>query len=186
VAIASVLPQDSPGGAPGAPYLRGITRLETAVHPGDLDDLVSNGVNVWFNSTANGGFIMLGGVTTRSGSGSAGQTELNRARMYLYITSSVSEFMERFLGRLLDINLATQSFGDVTRRQKAEVESFLDGLKTNKVISDWAVDWFGENTALGLATGRFIVPIYVRLFASQREIVIYAAIGQTVTFSLAA
>lgn len=178
VAVASVPPQDNPGGAPGARYLRGITGVETGVTKAQFESLKENGVNGWFNSTANGGYIIYGGVNTQI----ADNTRLTiaRHRMFSYITGSLAGFLERFVGRLADIDLESQSLGPVTQQQDAAMRSFLQVLLNNKVIRSYNVDLFSGNTLLQMAAGTFVVLIEVGLYGSQDNIVIDANIGPTV------
>lgn len=181
-AIAAQDPWVSPGGQPGAASLVGITGLETEASRIELDELKAAGVACFFIDNQLG-VIIRGGVTT---SITSGLTLITRRRMTDYITESIASRAVSYLEKPLDLNLDTQALGENTSGFIGEVKSFLEGLKTAGRIHSYSVDAFSGNTSDDLEAGRWYVLISVRLFAGMMEIVLKAAIGESVDIAEAA
>lgn len=180
VAIASVLPEQSPGGNPGAQFLRGITDVELGATTAQLKELGEFGITPWFMSDAHEGAILHDAVTT---SLTAGLTQVFRRRMTDYIVKSLADYLQRFTGELLDIDLVNRRLGAVTAPEVGQVRQFLADLKrdgTNGRIRDYSVDPFGANVQSNINAGQFIIIVAVKLFSVQRQIVLLAQIGETV------
>lgn len=179
-AIAGVDPEISPGGAPGAPFLVGITGLEDEdISRATYDDLNDAGVAP-FQITRSLGPIIRKGVTT---SLTSGLTQIYRRRMTDFITLSIADRAEHFVGRPLDLDLTNQVLGPETAPLIGEIKQFLEGLKDAKRIQSYSVDAFGQNTSVNLAAGRWIIAISVKLNSAQDEIVLLANIGEGVEVS---
>lgn len=178
VAIASVQPQNSPGGAPGAPYLRGFSSLETGVLPSDYEPLREAGINAFRMSAALGGFILNGGVVTQVADTT--RLSISRTRMFDYLTNSVGGYLERFVGMQADLNLSLRQLGPITRQQYSGVVAFLENAKRGFIIRDYEVDPFGGNTNLDLAAGEYTLRMAAGLYGSQDVIILDANIGTTV------
>lgn len=178
-AIANVQPEISPGGAPGAPYLRGITGLEQGASLTTLNALNAAGVSPFFMSTALEGAILHNAVTT---SLTPGLTKVFRRRMTDYIVSLLSGILERYVGQPLDIDLENQALGPVTGPEMGEVRAALEGLAnpSRQRIREYAIDEFSQNTSAGIAEGQWVILTEVGLFAAQEKIVLLARIGEGV------
>jgi hypothetical protein len=183
VAIASVEPHKSPGGAPGARYLKGITGLEQGASLTTLNTLVSKGITPWYMSTALEGAILHNAVTT---SLTAGLTKVFRRRKFDHLVQSMAAFLEHFVGEPLDIDLDNQELGNVTGPEIKQLESFLDDEERNGRIADWDIDAFSQNTASNIANGQWIILVAVTLVAAQEQIVLRARIGESVVIDQAA
>lgn len=181
VALASVDPEISPGGAPGAPYLRGITGIEQAASLITLNALNAGGISPFFMSDANEGAILHNAVLTTL---TPGQTRVFRRRMTDYIVQSIAAFLERYVGKLLDLNLATQSLGVVTGPEIAQVKQFLQDLQDTNRIAAFGVDPFSQNVQSNINNGVWIILIQVQLYSAQEKIVLRAQIGETVTVTI--
>lgn len=177
VAIASVQPEQSPGGNPGARYLYGITGLEQDATTAQLKELGEAGITPWFMSDAHGGAILHDAVTT---SLTAGLTQVFRRRMTDYIVKALGDYLQRFTGELLDVDLVNRRLGAVTAPEIGALKQFLGDLKTNSRIRDYSIDPFGANVQSNIDDGQFIILIAVHLYSVQRQIVLLAQIGETV------
>jgi len=176
-AILNLDPEISPGGATGAPYLKGITGLEVeTTSRTTYDDLRDAGVAAWFLSKTLGP-VLYGGITT---SITSGLIQVFRRRMTDYITESIAAYAENYVSKPLDLVLATQTLGSNTGALITAILGFLEGLRTKKRIHSYAVDAFGGNTQDDLDSGRWYILLSVKLFAAMDEIVLKASIGETV------
>ncbi|MEQ1494493.1 MAG: hypothetical protein ABL912_01865 [Novosphingobium sp.] len=182
VAIASVDPEVSPGGAPGAPALRGIVGVEQGASLLSLKDLNDNGVSPFMMSDALEGAILHNCLTTTL---VAGKTRVFRRRMTDYITKSIAAFLERFVGNPLDINISTRTLGPITGPEIATVRQFLSDLKVANRIVDYSIDEFSANLASNIADGTWIILGAVRLVSAQEAIVFQAQIGEAVEIAAA-
>lgn len=176
-AIASVAPEKSPGGAPGAPYMKGITGLELGATSTQLNELVAAGVTPMYMSDALEGAIMHNCVLTTL---TTGQTKVFRRRMTDYIVLSLAAFLERFVGELLDINLVTRALGAVTGPEIGSLQQFLADLVTTNRIREYSLDPFGGNVQSNIDAGQWIILLRVKLISAQEQIVLKAQIGETV------
>lgn len=179
VAMASVDPEVSPGGAPGAPFLTGITDLESEADRTTLDDLNDAGVAPWFLSR-NLGTILRRGVTT---SLTSGLTKIFRRRMADFIELSIADYAEHYVEQPLDLDLGSQSLGQNSGALVGSINQFLADLKTKSRIASYAVDAFSGNVQTDIDAGRWVIMVTVKLFPAMEEIVIRAAIGETVEIS---
>ena len=183
VAIASVDPENSPGGASGAPFLKGITALadETTSKAG-YKTLNDAGVAPFFMSDALGGAIVHRGVTT---SLTAGVTKIFRRRMTDFITDSIAAFLEQYVELPLDLTLSPPTLGPVTGPEFGSVQQFLEDLKVSSRIQNYSADAFGGNSQAGLDAGTWVILISVKLYSQQEEIILKATIGESVTIEAA-
>jgi hypothetical protein len=177
VALASVAPEQSPGGNPGAQFLRGITAIEQDATTAQLKELGEFGITPWFMSDAHEGAILHDAVTT---SLTAGLTQVFRRRMTDYLVKSIGDYLQRFVGELLDVDLVNRRLGAVTTPEVGQVRQFLSDLEVNNRIRDYSVDPFGSNTQSNIDAGQFIILVAVKLYSVQRQIVLLAQIGETV------
>ncbi len=183
-AIAAADPWMSPGGAGSAPALAGITSLENESTSRTTYELLrAAGVAAFFMSTANGGAIIRGAVTT---SVTAGFTKIRRRRTADYIEESIAARLEQFAEMPIDLNLSSQSLGSYTGAAFGEITAFLENEKSAGHIADYAVDPYSGNTSTTLAAGRWVILITVQTFSDMDEIVLKANIGDTVTVAAAA
>ncbi|MEY2668553.1 MAG: Phage tail sheath protein beta-sandwich domain [Pseudomonadota bacterium] len=183
VAVASVQPEESPGGAPGAPYLRGITALEASATRIQLESLRAGGVTPFFMSGAMGGAILYDARTT---SLTSGREKVFRRRMTDFLLQSAAAYLEPFTGTKLDIDLAGRRLGPVTDAEIGGLVAFLEGLKQTERIRDYSVDPFGGNLQDNIDAGQFIILMPVKLFSVQEEIILKATIGESVNITSAA
>lgn len=181
-AVASVDPEKSPGGKPGARYLRGITATEFGASAAQLNDLNASGVTPFFMSTALEGAILHNCVQTTL---TVGLTKTFRRRMTDFVLKSLGNLFELYVGEPLDLSLNPQELGPVTGPEFKAAESFLADLKERKRIEDYAIDAFGGNTQSNLNAGIWIVILAVKLFGAQEKIVLKATIGETITIEVA-
>lgn len=180
-AIAAADPWRSPGGAASAEALTGITSLETeSTSRTTYEAMRLLGIACFFMSTANGGAIIRGGVTT---SVTSGLTKIRRRRTADYIEESIAARLEQFAEMPIDLTLATQTLGAVTGAVYGEIAAFLENEKSAGHIADYAVDAFGGNTSSTIAAGRWVILISVQTFSDMDEIVLKANIGDAVTVS---
>lgn len=179
-AIASVPAYKSPGGAPGAPFLRGILGLELPASAIQLNDLVANGVTPWFMSSALEGAILHNAVTTSLVSG---KKKVFRRRMTDFLTRSIANLFELYVGQPLDIILADREFGPFTSAEIGAVKAFLQDLKERFQIVAYRVDPFNTNTQAAVGDGQWVVVIETQLVPAQEKIILKATIGETITVS---
>jgi hypothetical protein len=177
VAVASVAPELSPGGAPGAPFLRGILGLETAASLITLNALNAAGVAPWFMSTPLEGAIIHKGITT---SLVPGLEQIFRRRMTDFILSSMANFLEQYVGNLLDLDLASSTLGPVTAPEIGALNQFLDDLRQNNRIRDYSIDPFSGNVQANIDAGTWIILLAVKLLSVQDVIILKASIGESV------
>lgn len=176
-AILNLDPEISPGGASGAPFLKGITGLEVeTTSRTTYDDLRDAGVASLFLSKTLGP-CLYGGITT---SITSGLTQIFRRRMTDYLTESIAAYAENYVSKPLDLTLASQTLGDNTGGLYNAIVGFLAGLKTKGRIHSYSVDAFGGNTQDDLDNGRWTILMSVKLFAAMDEIVLKANVGETV------
>lgn len=178
-AVASVDPEVSPGGAPGAPYLRRITGLETDDATITTYDLLRAAGISPFQIVEGLGTILRGCVTT---SITSGLTEVFRRRMTDYIVDSLASRWSYFVGLPLDIELATQTMGDNTAGLIGETQQFLSGLAPKR-IARYAVDQYSQSAQADIDAGTWIIAISVKLWSAMNEIVLVGNIGEGVTFT---
>lgn len=179
VAIASVDPEISPGGASGAPFLTGITALENEdATKTDLANLNDAGVAPWVMSTALGGAIIHRAVTTLL---TSGRTKIFRRRMTDFITNSIAARWEYFVELPLDLNLSSQTLGKNTGALINETKAFLEGLKVKGRIQDYSVDPYSQNLQTDIDAGSWTVQIMVDLFSAMEQITLKNQIGEGVT-----
>lgn len=174
-AIASVLPEVSPGGAPGRPFMYGITGLETSLTQGDYDLLFAAGIN-GFGAAAAGGYMARGGLTT---SLTSGLTLINRRRMTDYIMESLANYFEGFVGELLDVDVTNNRFGNITGPEAGGCKTFMQQLKDDGRIRAFSIDFFSGSTPQ-IDNGQWPIVFNVKLYAPQQEIVLIGNVGQTV------
>ena len=179
VAIGSVPPEVSPGGAPGSAFLKGISGLEITggLNTNAYKSLNDAGIAPWFNSTALEGFIIHRGFTT---SIQAALRRIFRRRMTDFIMTSIGDASEVFGGTLLDLDLPNKALGDNTAVQKGRWDEFLGDLVTNNRIRGYTIDAFSANTQANIDAGQWRVVIAVKLISAQEELVFLANIGETV------
>lgn len=178
VAIASVPPEVSPGGAPGSAFLKGITGQDHAGASAVTNKAMNAaGIVPWFNSTALEGYILHRGLTTTL---TAGLTKIFRRRMTDFLMDSIAASAERFIGTLLDLDLPNKGLGANTGLQKGLWDDFLATLVTDQRVSGYSIDAFTANTQVNIDAGQWRVIIAVKLFSAQEEIVFLADIGETV------
>lgn len=182
VAVASVLPEESPGGAPGAPYLKGINGVETSANRTQLENMREGGVAPFFMSTALNGAILYDARTT---SITEGRRKVFRRRMTDFLVQSAAGYLEAYTGQKLDIDLSGQRLGPVTAAEIGGLEAFFEGLKATERIRDYVVDPFGGNLQANIDAGQFIILLPVKLYSVQEEIVLKATIGESVTINAA-
>lgn len=178
-AIVSVDPEVSPGGASGAPALAGITRVKYEFDDATYEALAKAGVACIFMS-ARLGAIIRDAVTTSS---DPERAKIFRRRMTDFITESIGDFLEPYVEKPLDIKLSPPTLGPITQSEVGAIVAFLEGLKTANRIADYSLDPFGANTADGIKANRWILALAVQLYGSQDQIVLQAAVGQSVTIT---
>jgi hypothetical protein len=179
-AIANVEPWLSPGGAGGAPFLRGITALEDErASTTTLDLLNDAGVAPWFMSSAFEGAILRLGCTTSL----SGRTRIFDRRMTDFLTGSIARAAERFVESQLDVDLAARDLGPNADALVTAIVGFLSDEKQAKHIADFQLDPFGANTEAALAAGQWTLVLRVRLYAMAEAIVIKAQVGTTVVIA---
>ena len=185
VAIANVVPEKSPGGNPGAPFLKGITGLEVTgtLSSNAYKSLNDAGIAPWFNSTAHAGFIIHRGFTT---SLAPALRRIFRRRMTDFIMTSIADSSQLFIGELLDLDLPNKAFGANTSIQSGRWREFLQGLQDNNRIRGFTIDEFGANLQSNIDAGQWLVAIAVKLISAQEELVFLANIGETVELTLLA
>lgn len=180
-ALAGVAPEVSPGGAPGAPFLTGITGLEDeTATAADMDTLNEYGVTPWMMNTALGGAIMRKAMTT---SLTSGRTRVFRRRMTDFIVESLSARWEQFAEAPLDLTLSTQTLGPNSGQLVAETVAFLEQLKADGRIREYAVDPWSENSSGSIADGTWVIVVTVGLFSAMDNLVLKANIGEGVTIT---
>jgi len=176
-AIANSDPWISPGGAPGAQFLTGITGLEYEdTSRATLDSLRAAGVTPWFMSKAMGGAILAKAITTAT----AG-TKVKQRRLRDYLEISLSNYAELYVETPLDVDLAEQSLGEYSGSLIGAYNTFIENERIASHIKTYSVDPFSLNTEEGLDAGRWIIHVQVETWADQDEIVLKTEIGETVT-----
>lgn len=182
---AAIAAQDawvSPGGQPSAESLQGISGLETEASRTELDDLKALGIACFFIDNQLGA-IIRGGVTT---SITSGLTRIMRRRMTDYITESIASRAVHYIEKPLDVSLTAQALGENSSAFIGEMHGFLGDLLSRERIAAYSIDAFSGNTPSDIAAGRWYVLVSVQLHAGMEEIVIQAAIGESVVVAEAA
>lgn len=175
-AMASSLPERSPGGASGAPFLRRITGVELGgLSKSTLDGLKDDGVAVLFISQTLGP-IIRGAVTT---SKTALLAPIYRRRMSDFINESIAALLEQYAEMPLDMTLSgsSKSLGTVTSAEVGAIQTFLEELRAAGRIAGYIVDPYTLNNAGTVASNRFYIQIRVSLNGAQEEIVLKSTIG---------
>lgn len=178
-AIANVDPWISPGGAPGAPFLRGIVALtdDSQTRTG-LDTLNDAGVAPWYISRTLGSILRLGRSTALTG-----KTRIFDRRTTDYIMESIGNFAEQYVETQLDVILSSQTLGPNTGAFVSAVRTFLTNEKNAQHIKGFSIDPFGSNTEVAVDAGTWVVAIAVELYSAAERIVIKAQVGTTVIIS---
>lgn len=180
-ALVSIDPEVSVGGKLGSQALYGITDLEvTSTTKAQNDALKAKGVLAMFMSTARGGAITWGDPNT---SLESGKGKIFRRRMTDYITISISNLLELYVGETLDVNLAAGTLGPTTTAEIAAIAGFLDGLVSTGRIADYSIDGLSGNLQSNLDDGEWIILLQVKLNAHQEVIILKAEVGETVTIT---
>ena len=178
-AIGNSDPWVSPGGAPGAQYLVGITGLEYEdTSRTTLDLLRAAGVSPWFMSKAHDGAIIAKCITTASSG-----MKVKQRRLRDYLELSLAGYAELYVEEPLDLDLDEQDLGENTGALVTAYNAFLEAEKQASHIKAYSVDPFSLNTAVGVAAGRWLIHVPVQTYADQDEIVLKTEIGETVTVS---
>ena len=177
-AFAGVDPWESPGGAPGAEWMRGITGLAQAASLADLNAMNAKGISPFFMSTAMEGAILHNALTT---SLTSGKTKAFRRAMTDYLVESLAAYLEPFTGRALDIDLRNRRLGAVTGPEIGGMEQFLAQLADDEHLRDWSVDPFGANVQTNINSGQWKILLAVQLMSVQEQIILLANVGEAVT-----
>lgn len=182
-AIVSVDPERSPGGAPGAPALYGITNVENdGLSTVEYDDLNAAGIAPLM-MVDDLGCIIRKGITTSLVSG---KTQISRRRMTDYIVDSIAKRAQNFSSEMLTVDLDKQALGGLMSGLIGEIQAFLGDLKGRERIKAFSVDPFSGNTQTDIDAGRWYIVVRVKLYSAADEIVIQANIGEGVVISEAA
>jgi hypothetical protein len=176
VAIASVNPLRSPGGADGAPYLTGITGVEQGATAAELQALNAAGITPFIVDSALGP-ILHKAVTT---SLTSGRTQTRRRRAATFFSESIANLLVQFLETPADVDLANRALGPNTQPEIAAIEAFLQDYLDRGEIPAYNVDPFSANTAAQLALDIFTIIVQVELFGLQSNIVLQSQVGQGV------
>lgn len=180
-ALVSIDPEVSVAGKLGSQALYGITDLEfTDTTKGQLDQLKAKGILSFFMSTARGGAVTIGDPNT---SLESGKGKIFRRRMTDYITVSISNLLELYIGETLDVNLTTGTLGPTTTAEISAIAGFLDNLVSDGRIQDYMVDGLSGNLQANLDDGEWIILLQVKLNPHQEVIILKAEIGETVTIT---
>lgn len=182
VAIASVLPEASPGGAAGAEFMSGIKALEPGQRASDseLEVLGDAGITPIFISRALGPVIYDAKTTFI---GNTDLREVFRRRMTDFLLDSIAETLAADVGKPLDIDIVNKRGGPITSPRIGALESFLDGLVGDSRIREFSLDPFNGNTQTNIDAGQWILDVEVKLFSVQKQIILRGLIGPTVTIN---
>ena len=183
-AIAGVLPHQSPGGAPGQPFLEGIKGLELDLSQADLDSLNSAGVSPFVLLAAfNGNSIIRNGIST---SLTSGETQIDAIKYGDFLAFSLANFLERYIETALDVDLDAQRLGPNTGTVIKVMETFLAQQRDDVPgsIKAFSVDPFSGNTEPALDTGLWVIEVLVETFGSILNIELRQTVGTTVVVSV--
>lgn len=186
VAIAATPPEKSPGGAPGAPSMRGIVEIVgDPISTTGLKLLNDSGIAPLFNSTGLQGHIIHRGVTA---SLVLGKTKMFRRTMTDFIGDSLALIAERFVEEPLDIDLANQALGPVTSIEFQQWKAFLADLQNptgigGQRIREFDLNAFDVNLQSNIDNGQWIVVVTVKLLSQQEEIILQLTSGEFVTIT---
>lgn len=178
--IASIRPEQSPGGAVGLPYLDAIVGLAETATEVELRNLDQAGIAPLLYLGPGKGTIIRHAVTT---SLTPGETEVYRSRMATYIERSIADLLVHFVERINDIDLANERLGPITGDEVTAIQLFLQGLQDDSRIKAYDIDPFSGNTEALVDAGDFVIQIAVELFSTQVRIVLRAQIGAEVQIS---
>lgn len=183
VAIASVLPEQSPGGASGAPFLKGIKALEAGQRATDaeLESLGDAGITPVFMSRALGP-ILYDACTTNIAN--TDLRPIERRRMTDFLTESIADFMVLDTGKPLDVDLVNRRLGPITGPRLAAVETFLDGLKGAFRIRNFDIEEFAGNVQANIDVGQWVIDVIVKYYGTQRQTILRVLAGPTVTITV--
>jgi len=177
-AWAAVDPWVSAGGAPGAPYLKGITGLEDeSASRSTMDSLNAAGIAPWMMSSDLGGAIIRKGVSTAL----TGHTKLRSRRLVDYLQQAFARFAVNYTETQLDIDLAAEALGPNTGGFVAAISAWLLGEKElGHGIKSFAIDPFSGNTEASLDTNQWVVLVAVEIYGTADTIVFKMQAGTTV------
>lgn len=191
VAIASVDPENSPGGAGGNRYLAGIKALEEGQTATDaeLEILSEAGITPFVvTRRLEPPVIMRRAVTTSITSVDSRKVFVRR--MKDYVNDSIAELLALYVERPLDLDLARQLLGPVTGPEIAAVRAFLAGLagenEAEGRIKSYTLDEFSGNLQANIDAGQWILDLRYRLFSMQEEVILRVQAGTTVEIEEAA
>jgi len=184
VAIASVDPWISPGGAGGREYLRAIAGVEPGVTATDaqLESLRAAGITPLVVDRALGAILRSARTTDTSTVDSA---RVFVRRMRDFLAESLSNLLLLYAERPLDIDIANRRLGPVTAPEIGSIRQFLDDLASpdgpqGQAIRSYELDEFGGNTQANIDDGQWIIILRVKLISMQEEIVLRLEAGTTV------
>jgi len=172
---------DSPAGANGAPYLRGISSVSQTHSASiqDYNDLNAAGVAPMFIEKTLGNIIHKGVTTSLT----SGEESIQTATLKKYIESGLTSATLPYLSKNLDVTLSPNRLGSNTRAIITGYKSFLTDLVNQERIQEYSVDPFGSVTQAQLDAGIWVVDIYVKSFNSADVIVIRSGISPTQNIS---
>lgn len=182
VAIASVLPEVSPGGASGAEFLKGIKALEEGqrASDADLEALGDAGITPVFISRRLGPILYDAKTTVIN---SVDEREVFRRRMVDFISQSLAENLVLDVGKPLDLDIVNNRGGPITGPRIGVMEGFLNGLVETSRIREYNLDPFSGNLQANIDAGQWIIDLQVKLFAAQKQIILRILAGTTVTIT---
>lgn len=184
-ALANLEPWKSPGGAEGAPFLSGITSLEdeTATLT-TLATLNAGGVAPFFIDRDLGAILHKGVATNNTRANVAGTgtaSKIVTRRMKDYILGALRSYAVYYTETVLDLDLSAQVLGPNTGALLGGFQAFMQALEDAKIIRDYSLDPFSENTQSTIDAGQWVIGIVVKLYSQADEIVLKHTIGETVT-----
>lgn len=188
IAIASVAPEVSPGGAGGTVYLKGISSLVSGASDAEYESMNDLGIAPFMTSRRLQGTIIRRAVTTSVLT--VDQRKVFRRRMVDFIAQSIAETLALYTERPLDLDLPTQTLGTITGPEIATIRTFMTDLKgvvgVSQRIVNFSLDPFGQNLQSNIDAGQWIIDLRVDLLSMQEEIILQLQAGTTVIINEAA
>ncbi len=179
-AMLGVDPWNSPEGVNSAPWLTGIADLET----NDSDDVAYAALNTAGISTLfiddTLGPIIRGAFTTNV---TSGQTDIVRSSYRSYASAQLASYAIHYVGVNLSVNLTKGLLGDSVDPLIGAFRGFLQVETDKQHISGYNVDPFGSNTQADIDAGHWTIATAIKMFASNRQMIIATQVGATVVLS---
>jgi len=179
VAIASVDPWLSPGGAGGNKHMRRIKGVEAGVTATDaqLESLTDAGLTPIVISSALGPILRNARTTSLE---SADSRRVKVRRLTDYIVTAISDTLVQYAERPLDVDIVNRRLGPVTLPEIGSIRTFLDQL-VGPALRSYQLDPFGGNVQANIDSGQWFIILRAKYLPAQEQIILRIQAGAHVS-----